>query len=217
MLNRCLAIFAQESELKKLTLTLAMVVCLSLPAFGVTGLGFGLHAGITNNYSYGVLDASLDVIADSLGISEGIKFDDELTSFGAHVKVGTLPIVDFYFFADYAWKKKELTSNIDLRLSDFSFGATAKKMFGFSVFKPYVGVGAGMHKLVYNIEGDLGDLILPLPDDQTKIGYHVAGGLELGIPILPLDPYAEFRYNWVTTEEKISKFGLISLGLTFSL
>lgn len=206
--------------MKKITLTLAIVVCLNLPASAVTGLGFGLHAGMTNNYSYSALDDSLRAIAEEypiLGISEDIKFDDELTSIGAHVKVGTLPVIDFYFFADYAWKKKELTSDVDLRLSDFSFGVTAKKMFSFSVLKPYVGAGAGMHKLVYTIETDLVGYVLPVPDDQTKIGYHVAGGLELNIPILPLDPYAEFRYNWVTTEEKTTKFGLISLGLTFSL
>ncbi|OQX91414.1 MAG: hypothetical protein B6D58_08235 [candidate division Zixibacteria bacterium 4484_95] len=206
--------------MKILILILAIIVCLNMPAFGITGLGFGLHAGMTNNYSYSILDDSLRAIAQNypgLGIPDDIRFSEDLTSIGAHLKVGTLPIIDFYLFADYAWKKKELSSDIDLRLSDFSFGASAKKMFGFSILKPYLGAGVDMHNLVYTIEADSAGLILPVPDNQTKIGYHVVGGIELNFPILPLDPYAEYRHNWITTSEKVTKYGLFLLGLTFSI
>lgn len=206
--------------MKKSALTLAIIVCLNLPAFGITGLGFGLHAGVTSDYSYSILDDSLRAIAQDhpgLGIPDDVEFNEELTLIGAHLKVGTLPIIDFCLFADYAWKKKELTSNIDLRLSDFSFGATAKKMFSFSILKPYLGAGTDIHNLVYTIETDSAGLILPIPDDQTKIGYHIVGGLELNFPVLPIDPYAEYRYSWVTTSEKTTKYGLISLGLTFNI
>ena len=61
------------------------------PSLALTGLGFGLRAGTTK-----LEDPNTD---ESL---------DAMTMFGGHVKVGTLPIVDFEGSLEYAQKKKNI-------------------------------------------------------------------------------------------------------------
>jgi len=201
---------------KKLIGVALIVVLASIPSYAITGLGFGIHGGQINNYKYDVLNSDLDNIATILGLSEALKFDENLTVIGAHVKVGTLPILDFYGFIDYAWKKKALTSDVDFRLSDFSIGADARKKFGTMLIKPYLGAGFAIHRLAYTLETDLVQT-LPIPEDQNKMGYHVLVGVELSPPMFPITPYAQYKYSWIPTKDKATKFGLIEAGITFSL
>ena len=107
----------------------AIIFGLSIPASAITGLGIGVHAGQTTSYDYETLDLAVQTISDELEMLipgyapvDPPKFDEKLTSIGAHLKFGTLPVIDFIGFIDYAWKKKELTSNVDLRVSDVSYG-----------------------------------------------------------------------------------------------
>lgn len=202
--------------MKKLIGAALIIFVLCVPSHALTGLGFGIHAGQSSNYSYDVLNDSLGAIAEILDLSETLKFDDKLTLIGAHIKVGTLPILDFYGFIDYAWKKKSLASDLDLRLSDFSIGADARKKFGSMLIKPYVGVGFAVHKLAYTLETNRTEILL-LPPDQSKLGYHILAGVELSLPVFPVAPYAHYKYSWITTKDSATKYGLIEAGFTFSL
>jgi len=208
---------------KKIALALVMVASIYIPASAITGLGIGIHAGQTTSYDCEALDQAVQSISDSMvtlipGFApvESPKFDEKLTSLGAHFKVGTLPILDFIGFVDYAWKKKELYSNVDLRVSNFSYGVTAVKKFGTTLLKPYAGAGFAFYKVVYNLESDYESLLLFVPDDEMKLGYHLVGGVELDFPVFPLAPYAEGRYNIITTSNKSTKYLLLSLGLTMN-
>jgi hypothetical protein len=209
--------------LRNLIIVSLVVAAMAIPASAITGLGFGIHAGQTVGYSYDLLDNQLGQIADSLGLMEDLTFNEELTTIGAHVKVATLPIIDFFVFGDYSWKKKNLTQGLDFRISDFAVGVSAKKIFGAALLKPFVGVGGELHHLAYSLEADdsySGSLpadVLPIPDNQSKMGFHVLAGAELNFPIFPIDPYAQYKYTWITTEDKTTKYGLIEVGLTFSL
>ena len=214
--------------MKKLVLTSLAIFLLTLPASAITGLGFGIHAGKTVGYSYDEINNRLATIADDQGIIGGthvLKFDEELMTIGGHIKVATLPIIDFYGFADYSWKKKEIYPSLDFKLSDFAIGVSAKKMFGVTMIKPFVGVGGEMHKLAYSIESDavsinglpVTGMALIIPEDQNKFGFHLLGGVELNLPVFPVDPYAQFKYNWITTDDKTTKYGLLEFGVTFSL
>ena len=209
--------------MKKIALTLILVACIYMPVSAITGLGIGIHAGQTTSYNCETLDQAVRVISDSLEVlitgyaPDGTpKFDEKLTSIGAHFKVGTLPIIDFIGFLDYSWKKKELVNNVDLRVSNFSYGVSAIKKFGTTLLKPYAGAGFAFYKVVYNLESDYESLLLFVPDDETKLGYHLVGGVELDFPVFPLAPYAEGRYNIITTTDKSTKYLLLSLGLTMN-
>lgn len=209
--------------MKKTAFAFVMVACIYMPASAITGLGIGIHAGQTSGYDCETFDQAVQAISDSLEVlledyspDEAPKFDEKLTSIGAHFKVGTLPIVDFIAFVDYAWKKKELVSDVDLRVSNLSYGITISKKFGAALLKPYFGAGLGFHKVVYNLESADELLLPPLPEDETKQGYHLVGGVELNFPVFPLSPYAEGRYNIINTSEKSTRYFLLSLGLTMN-
>lgn len=199
------------------------IACLAVPSSAITGLGFGIHGGQTMGYSYDALDNQLGQIADLIGLPDELTFEEDLLTLGAHVKVGTLPIIDFYGFLDYSWKTKEITPELDFRVSDLAAGVSAKKAFGVAVFKPFAGLGFSVHRLVYSLETDQDQIggvdvsILPIPEDQNKLGFHVLAGVELNFPVFPIDPYAQIRYNWITTEDKTTKYALLEFGLTFSL
>jgi hypothetical protein len=45
----------------------------------------------------------------------------------------------------------------------------------------------------------------------------VLAGVELNFPLFPVDPYAQYRYTWITTDDKATKYGLIEFGVTLSL
>jgi hypothetical protein len=196
---------------------------LTLPASAITGLGIGIHAGQTTGYDNENLDEKIQEVSDALELIigpsaaiESPEFNEKMTDIGAHIKFGTLPVIDFIGFLDYSWKKKELYSDIDLRVSNFTYGVTALKKFGSAPLKPYAGAGLAFYKVVYNIESEYESLLLLLPDDETKLGYHFVGGVEVDFPLFPLAPYAEGKYNIITTSDKSTKYFLISVGLTMN-
>ena len=97
--------------MKKLLLVSLIVVCFTLPANAILGIGIGIHGGLGLNYSHDVLN---DQLASIQGIPDSLKFEESLTTLGLHVDVGTVPFFDITAFGDYAWKSKDLIGDFKL-------------------------------------------------------------------------------------------------------
>ena len=198
--------------MKKLTLfVLGFVICSFNPiqTFAITGLGIGVRGGLIQNYKNPNLN-SLPTQKDFL---------KKMPLAGIHLKIGTLPIIDLEASLEYAWKKKEIiledTINVDLTVNDFSFNATAKYIFSVPTVKPYVGLGAGYHRMVYKISVENYEGYFP--DDESTLGFHGVGGLLLKFPVLPFEFFGEGRYTIVQTKNEATKYTTILAGLTFNL
>jgi len=196
--------------LKKITLIVAFVFVVPSAYAGLTGIGIGIHGGIVSGYDNPVLE-------DSLTNEYGdIDFSDNMTNIGMHVDIGTLRIIEFDGSIDYSWKKHEIIQGVDLTFSDISVSGSVKKSFPLAVLKPYAGVGVGIHALAYSIEVE-GLPPAVLPDNETKIGYHIKAGVALNIPVFPLTPFAEWKYNIIQTTDESTKYNSINVGITLDL
>ena len=168
-------------------------------SYAITGLGIGVRGGIIQNYN----NPGLDAFPSSLSL-------DKMPALGAHFKIGTLPLVDLEISAEYAWKKKEVLVFIgidslkgDFTVSDFSLNATGKyHLLSIPVFRPYVGAGAGFHRLIYklDIEG-LGEQII-IPENESRLGLHAVAGIALKSAVLPFEVFAELRYTHIKTRQE---------------
>jgi opacity protein-like surface antigen len=176
----------------------------------ITGLGLGVRGGMIQNYKY----CSLEGISTT-----GDDWLREMPMLGVHLKVGTLRIVDLEASVEYAWKKKEINlrqvGRAEFSINHLSLNATAKYMFSLLVFKPYVGAGAGMHRLAYGLSS--GGHSIVIPEDQNRLGLHALGGLVFSAPAFPLELMAEARYTTVQTEGSSTHYSTILLGLTYKL
>ena len=192
-------------------LIVALVLAGTNTSFGLSGLGLGLHGGLISGYDNPVLEEGIPL--DSLGID----ITEEMTDIGAHLNIGTFRVIEFDLNIDYAWKKQEISSGIDLRFSDFSITASVRKSIALSALKPYIGVGVGQHWMAYSIE--FGDQVIGvvLPKDESKVGYHFKAGVDLDFPVFPLTPYGEWRYNIIKTAGESTKYTAILIGLTLDL
>ncbi len=197
--------------MKKVMFVVALVLAGTNTSFGLSGLGLGIHGGLVSGYDNPVLEEGIPL--DSLGID----ITEEMTDIGAHLNIGTFRVIEFDINIDYAWKKQEILSGIDLRFSDFSISASIRKSIALSALKPYIGVGVGQHWMAYSIE--FGDQVIGvvLPEDESKIGYHFKAGVDLDFPVFPLTPFGEWRYNIITTAGESTKYTAILVGLTLDL
>jgi len=184
-------------------------------AWGLTGLGFGVRGGMTRNYK----NDNLNLIP-----TQDQDWLKEMPVIGAHLKIGTLPVIDLEASVEYAWKSKEITvtnpvggtlGQAEFSLSDLSLNATAKYMFSVPVVKPYLGAGMGVHRLVYGISNE--DYSIFIPEDQNRMGFHVVGGLLLSLPASPVEFFAEARYTSIQTKDEATRYTTILGGLTFKL
>jgi opacity protein-like surface antigen len=196
--------------LKKLLLVTFLAAIVSTANAGITGIGIGIHGGIVSGYDNPILEDSL------IQQYTTIDFSGNMTNIGMHVDIGTLRIIEFDGSLDYAWKKQGVTQGVDLTFSDFSISASVKKSFPLALAKPYVGAGLGIHALAYSIEAS-GQPVAVLPDNETKMGYHIKAGVALNIPVFPLTPFAEWKYNLIQTTDKSTKYNSINLGITLDL
>ena len=196
--------------MKKLILIASFVFLASNSYAGLTGLGIGIHGGIISGYDNPVLESSI------LSQYTGFDFPDQMTNIGLHINIGTLRIIEFDVSADYAWKKQEVVSGVDLKFSDFSASGSVRKSIPLAVLKPYAGAGLGIHAMAYSLEIE-GLPPVILPDNEAKIGFHFKVGLELNIPIFPITPMVEWKYNVIQTTGESSKYNSINLGLTLDL
>jgi len=197
--------------MKRLLFMLGFLICSFIPvqAFAITGLGMGIRGGLIQNYKNPNLNS----------LTEQKDFLKEMSMAGVHLKIGTLRIIHLEASLEYAWKKKEIVLDhkvkADLTINDLSLNATAKYIFSFPVIKPYAGVGAGLHRLVYKISE--GGYSVYLPENQNRLGFHGVGGLLLKFPMLPFEFFGEGRYTIIQTKDKATKYTTILAGLTFNL
>jgi len=199
--------------MKRLILAAVMVCCFTLPASAITGLGFGLHGGLGMNYSFDeiVPIGTVDTLV--------IAFEDNLTVIGAHVNIGTLPVLDFILFGDYAWKSTDMTADYSFKVHDLSFGASVKKKFDvMPIIKPYLCIGGGMHAIVYSLKNKDTGVEVPLPvEDESKFGFHFGGGVEASFPVFPFAPFIEGRYNIISTSGESTKYFMLLAGISLNI
>jgi opacity protein-like surface antigen len=194
-------------------LAIALIVSIAPSAHaGITGLGFGIHGGLISNYDNPPLEQGLnDAFQDSIDFS----FSKDMTNIGAHLIIGTLRVIEFDVNLDYIWKSQAVYQDVELRYSVFAATAAIRKSFSIGILSPYAGAGLGLYRSAYSLKSE--NYIIVLPSDETKLGYLLKGGLELNIPMFPLTPYAEFKYNHVKTSDDAIKFYQIIAGLTLNL
>ncbi|HEX7400678.1 MAG TPA: outer membrane beta-barrel protein [candidate division Zixibacteria bacterium] len=185
-------------------------LCFSSSAWGITGLGIGIRGGMIQNYSYDKLDVIPTQNKDWL---------KEMPVVGVHLKIGTLRIIQLEGSLEYAWKKKQIVVDPDIKtdfsINDLSFNATAKYMLSFPVIKPYVGAGVGIHRLAYGISNH--SYTVYIPEVQSQMGWHGVGGLVLSPPAVPLEFFVEARYTHIPTKEKVTHYTTILAGVTYNL
>lgn len=186
-------------------------------ASGITGLGFGLRGGVIPSL-------------DDPNTGESI---DNLPFIGAHLKIGTLPIIDFEADVSYAKKSYKPTikvivggitveKKVETDYHDLSLNASAKYGLPLSlvVVKPYIGAGIGVHLLGSTLdilEGqDIRDGEIKADFSSTKNSFHLLAGLKFHIPMIPFDIFAEGRYTVIQTDPK-TKYNSIYAGLTLNL
>jgi opacity protein-like surface antigen len=196
--------------LRKLASVIApILILISSSHASLTGLGIGVHGGLVSSYNNLTLEQSIRAANSNFSLKKNMP------DVGIHLIVGTLRIVTLDGSLDYGWKKLAVVSGISLNYSTLSATAAVRVLFPLAAVKPYVGAGIGLYRNVYSLSGSQGAIILPAND--TKVGYLAKGGVEVNIPLFPLTPFAEFRYNHVPTRGHVTHYYQVLGGITFNL
>jgi len=196
--------------MKRITVLAAILFLIpATSSYAITGLGFGIRGGMVAGLENDKLDSFIKEIDPNSSLSKN------MTMIGGHLKIGTLPIIDFELALEYAWKKKEIIPGVDFTISDFGVIGSAKYHLGFPVIKPYVGAGLGLHRMVYSFKGH--DVQGAIPERENKLGYHGLVGVKISPPMSPVEFFVEGRYTYITTENKSTKYSAIYAGGTFNL
>lgn len=198
--------------IRKLLVIVIVALIYPMANAGVTGIGFGIHGGIVSGYNNETLENS---VKDAYSDITDFSLSKNMADLGFDINIGTLRVIDIEGSFDYGWKKQKVYQDISLTYSMLSATAGLKKSLLIGPISPFVGAGAGLYRSAYSIGN--GSVIVVLPDNETKTGYYVKGGLGLNIPMFPLKPFAEFKYNQVQTSGKATKYYQILAGLTFEL
>jgi hypothetical protein len=201
----------------------------------ITGLGFGVHGGLGNYRG--------DVFRYEFGGQEFVSGDvGSAVQYGGHVKVGTLPIIDFYLNVDYFSKKEFYVYSLKFNNIDYTRTIDFQDLYisvdgKFNIYSPplspaaiYLGGGIGSHLLNTEIAEELPTAV---PDDyQETIDFfkdngrfdiHGLLGAKFNPPVIPLEFYLEGRFAYIKTkdEDKGRKDDLqamsIIAGATFNL
>lgn len=182
--------------------TILSVVLFASNSFAVKTLGIGVRAGYVSGYD------NPDLLVYSGAI-------DKLQMLGAHLQVGFLPILDVDLSGEFAWKnERNFFPGVDLTYGDLSANGTVTYGLPMPVIKPYVGLGLGVHRLVYKWDGAYAGV---LPDDKTSLSWHGLGGVSLGFPALPLQIFLEARYSSLQTKPDKTNYTTFLGGVTFGL
>ena len=192
--------------IRKGILTLAALLLVTAPAWALLGSGFGVRGGLVSNYQIG-------------GTPPGVPIPKKLTMIGLHSAFSRIPALVVEGSLEYNWKQESYTDpiygNYRLRLNDFSANAFAKVRFPMAAVKPYLGAGLGLHKLVYSVSNASGTV--PIPDDLTRPAYHALAGLAFTPPLMPFEFFGEYRWTWVNSPDKKTKFPTLLAGVTLKM
>jgi opacity protein-like surface antigen len=195
----------------KKVLLILFCVLFAAPVYALTGISFGVRGGLVAGY-------------DQPGLEIPGYDTDQMTLGGLHVRVSTLPMFDLIVAGEYAWKNEKYSGfgeEFELKRHDLLFAASAVYPIKFSVVSPYLGGGLGTHSLGYDyVEPpgwSLADYGIDVPDNTTKMGYHLMAGADVKVPAFPLFFNAEYRINWISTPDDVTKYHSIIAGLNFSL
>jgi len=192
--------------MRKMVLTVAGIALISSSAWALLGTGFGVRGGLVSNYQIG-------------GAPPGVPIPKKLTMLGVHTAFSTIPAFVMEGSLEYNWKQEGYSDstygNYKLRINDFSANAFAKVRVPMATLKPYVGVGLGFHRLVYSVSNSSGTV--PIPDDVTKPAYHALIGAAFAPPLMPFEIFGEYRWTWINTDNKKTKFPTLLAGATLKL
>jgi hypothetical protein len=184
---------------------------MAAPVFAISGISVGVKGGIVHNY-------------DQAGLSVGDFDVEKMNLLGAQIKIGKIPFVDLILSGDYAWKNDKYDfagQNFELKMHDLSFNATIVHPFKLPVISPYVGGGIGSHHLSFDyfkpLSLSLSDNGITIPGAETRIGYHLVVGANIGIPAVPFGIGTEYRLNWIDTPGEVTKYNSFTLGINFNL
>jgi opacity protein-like surface antigen len=170
------------------------------------GTGFGIRGGLISNYQVG-------------GPAPSIPVPKKMTMLGVHSAFSTIPAIVLEGSLEYNWKMENYTDPTygpyKMRVNDFSANGFAKFRVPLSTLKPFVGAGIGLHRLIYSFSNSSGTV--PVPDDVTRPAFHALVGVAVTPPLMPLELFGEYRWTWVNTPDKKTKFPTLLAGMTFKL
>jgi hypothetical protein len=170
-------------------LLLLACVAFLIPSLAYGGVGFGLKGGIQK------ATASDDN-------------SENMTLFGADVRLTSLPMVEVIVAGDYSWKKYSGDGFVpDMKFSIFSVTGSAVMPFKTPMVTPYAGGGLGY----YNIKSEIGDL----SGTDNKTGFHIVAGFRAGTPAMPFKLFAEYRHHWVSLDGGTGKYYTLAGGVIF--
>lgn len=117
------------------------------------------------------------------------------------------------------------TVEYETKFRNISANATLKyhvKLMPLSPIKPYVGAGAGLHVMSYEVEYEGETIIIPgdveasmEPEDVSKLGIHGVVGTDINLPVLPFAFFIEGKYTTIFTEEESTNFTSLYGGVNF--
>ncbi|MCX6829504.1 MAG: outer membrane beta-barrel protein [candidate division Zixibacteria bacterium] len=181
------------------------------PTFALTGLSFGVKGGFVSNY-------------EQPGLAVGDFSAEKMNLAGAQVKISTLPIINFIVSGNYAWKNNKYDfggQTFELQMHDLYFDASAVYPIKFQFVSPYFGGGVGSHNLSFDyvkpLSLSLADNDITVPGSVSRLGYHLVGGINIGLPAFPFGISAEYRMNWIDTPGSVTKYNSFTFGLDFKL
>jgi opacity protein-like surface antigen len=188
-----------------------MIMLVAAPAFAISGVSVGIKGGLVNNY-------------DQAGLTVGSFSVDRMNFAGAQARIRTIPIIDLILSGDYAWKTNDYDfagQNFQLKTHDLSFNATLAHTIKLPILRPYAGAGIGSHHLTFDylkpMSLSLSDNGITVPNSETRIGYHLTAGFEIGISAFPIGLGAEYRINWIDTPGEVTKYNSFTVGLNVNL
>lgn len=199
--------------LRKTLIILAVLLSSANSYASLTGICFGVHGGIVSGYNNLTLEQSIKVVNSNFSLK------NNMPDLGVHVIIGTLRIITIDGSVDYGWKKVAAMQGVNLTYSTLSATASIRGSIPLAILSPYVGVGAGFYRNAYSlsVSGYSYQVVIPLPSNETKVGYLLKGGVEVHVPLFPLTPFAEFRYNHIPTSGKATHYYQALAGVTLNL
>ena len=181
------------------------------PSFALTGVSFGVKGGLLTDY-------------DQPSLSTPSEDNSNMALGGLQVRFSSLPIVDLIVSGEYAWRSDSysiLGESVDFKTRDLLFSASAVYPFELPFATPYLGAGLATHNVGFDVDYPatwaLADEAESISTTETRMGYHLMTGFEIGVPAFPLKLNAEYRLNWIDMPTETAKVNTFTAGLVFSL